>query len=86
MEGCRKIIFSDRATTFKYLNDTKGYRIAKLVDDTSILIDDKQKELNSKEYLGYDGLLNYTIDYDHIPYGDVYNYILDFEVENELAK
>ena len=40
IDGCRKVIFSDSATAFKYLNDTKGYRIAKLVDDISSLIEE----------------------------------------------
>ena len=84
--GCRKLIFSDAATSFKYLNDTKGYRVAKLVDDVSSLIDNEYQKVTSKEYNGYSGFLDYTEDYDHLSYGDVYNCILDFEVENEFAK
>ncbi len=86
IEGCRKIIFSDSATAFKYLNDNKGYRVAKLVNDISILIGDEYQKLNNKEYVGYSGFLDYAYDYDHLLYGDVYNYILDFEVENEFTK
>ena len=84
MDGCRKIIFSDTATSFKYLNDNFGYKVAKLVYDVGELIDDEQEELN-KQYIGYQGFLDYATDYDHLSYGDVYNYILDFEVENELV-
>ena len=86
IEGCRKVIFSDTATSFKYLNDNYGFRIAKLVNEVSELIEDEYQILDKKEYIGYSGLLDYAIDYDHISYGDVYNYILDFETENELAK
>ena len=85
IDGCRKIIFSDSATTFKYLNDTKGYRIAKLVDDINELIEDDREKISKNEYNGYAGFLDYATDYDHLSYGDVYNYILDFEVENELV-
>ncbi len=86
IEGCRKIIFSDSATAFKYLNDNKGYRVAKLVNDVSELVDDEYGKLNDKEYSGFNGFLEYANDYDKLSYGNVYNYILDFEVENELAK
>ena len=85
IDGCRKIIFSDSATTFKYLNDNKGYRIAKLVNDLSELVEDEYQKLYQNEYDGYSGFLNYAHDYDHLSYGDVYNYLLDFEVENSLS-
>ncbi len=84
--GCRKLIFTDAATSFKYLNDTKGYRVAKLVDDVSSLIDNEYQKVTSKDYSGYSGFLDYAQDYDHLSYGDVYNCILDFETENEFAK
>ena len=86
MEGCRQVIFSDSATAFKYLNDNMGYRVATLVNGVSELIEDEYEKLSKKEYIGYNGFLDYATDYDHLSYGDVYNYILDFEVENELAK
>ena len=86
MDGCRKIIFSDSATSFKYLNDNIGYRIAKLTYDVSLLIENEYNKLKIKNYEGYNGFLEYATDYDHLSYGDVYNYILDFQVENELAK
>lgn len=86
VDGCRKIIFSDAATSFKYLNDTRGYRIAKLVNDVSELVEDEYEKLSRTEYDGYSGFLNYAHDYDHLSYGEVYNYLLDFEVENSLAQ
>ena len=86
MEGCRKIIFSDSATAFKYLNDNMGFRVAKLVNDVRELTQDEYEKLDNKDYNGYRGFLDYALDYDHLSYGDVYNCILDFEVENELAK
>ena len=85
IDGCRKVIFSDSATSFKYLNDTRGYRVAKLVNDVSELIEEEHQELSKHDYNGYSGFLDYATDYDHLSYGDVYNYILDFEVENELV-
>ena len=84
IEGCRKIIFSDLATAFKYLNDNKGFRVAELVNNVSLLINDVYKELSTKEYSGYLGFLDYTVDYDHLLYGSVYDCILNFEAENEL--
>ena len=86
MDGCRKIMFLDSATSFKYLNDNMGYRVAKLVNDVEELIEDEYQSLNNKEYVGYNGFLDYAIDYDHLSYGDVYNCILDYEAASELAK
>ncbi len=85
MEGCRKIIFMDRATAFKYLNDNYGFRIAKLVNDVCDIINDENAFIEQKNYQGYKGFLDYVVDYDHIGYGDAYNYILDYEVESSLV-
>ena len=85
IKGCRKILFLDSASSYKYLNDNYGYRIAKLVLDVNELIEDEYEEISHKDYSGNDGILNYTEDYDHLLYGDVYNCILDFEVENSLV-
>ena len=85
-EECRKIIFSDNATSFKYLNDNKGFRVAELVVNVQELIDDEYQELTSKDYSGYIGFLDYTVDYDNLSYGSVYDCILNYEAENELAK
>ena len=85
MEGCRKVLFSDPATAFKYLNDEKGFRVAKLVNDVEDLIEEEYSKLSNKEYHGYEGFLDYAHDYDHLSYGDVYNYLLDYEVENSMV-
>ena len=85
INSCRKIIFMDSASSYKYLNDNYGYRVAKLVVDLDELMDDEYKQISSKEYPGNNGILDYTDDYDHLLYGDAMNCILDFEVENSLV-
>ena len=82
LNSCRKILFLDKASAFKYLNDNHGFRIAKLVNDVENLIEDEYNFIEKKDYDGYNGFLDYAEDYDNILYGDVYNYILDFEAEN----
>ena len=84
MDGCRKVLFNDPATSFKFLNDQKGFRVAKLVSDIEDLMEKEYSKLLTKDYIGYEGFLDYAHDYDHLLYGDVYNYILDYEVENSL--
>ncbi len=86
VDGCRTILFLDSATTFKYLCENVGFRVAKLVNNIEELIEDEYQKLDKKEYVGYSGFLDYILDYDHLSYGDVYNCLLDFETENELAK
>ena len=81
IDGRRSIIFYDRATSFKYLNDTKGFSVAKLVTDVEDLIEDEYQSLSKKEYIGYQGFLDYATDYDHLSYGDVYNCILEFKAK-----
>ena len=83
--GCRKIIFLDSASSYKYLNENYGYRVAKLVLDVDELIESEYQGIEEKEYYGNNGFLDYTDDYDNISYGDAYNCILDFEVENSLV-
>ena len=85
LHDARKIMFMDSASAFKYLNEKHGFRIAKLVLDIDDLIDNEYHDLEEKNYSGYNGFLDYTSDYDHILYGDVYNHILDFEVENMMT-
>ena len=84
MNGCRKIIFNDRATAFKYLNDEKGFRIAKLVSDIEEKIEEEYSKVSQKEYTGYKGFLDYAYEYDHLGYGEAYNCLLDYEVENVI--
>ncbi len=83
MDSCRKIIFMSYVDSFKYLCDNFGYRYAKLFYDVSIMTDKVYEKIN-KEYEGFNGLLEYTDDYDHLSYVDVYNYILDFKTSNSL--
>ncbi len=83
--GCRKIIFSDSATAFKYLNEEKGFRVASLFNTVENLIDEEYLKIQNKEYFGSDGFIDYVKDYDSLSYGDVYNYLLDYEVENHLV-
>lgn len=84
LNGCRKVLFSDQATSFKYLNDEKGFRVAKLFNDIEELMEDEYSKVSEKDYHGYEGFLDYTEEYDHLSYGDVYNCLLDYEVENSL--
>ena len=85
LDGSRKVLFSDRATSFKYLNDTKGFRVANLFSDIYDLMENEYSKLSEREYFGYEGFLDYAHDYDHLSYGDVYNCLLDYEVENSLT-
>ena len=45
-------------------------------------MDEEYKKIENKEYTGIQGLIEYTNDYDHLSYGEVYNCLLDFETEN----
>ena len=83
-DNARKILFMDRTSAFKYLNDNLGYRYANLFYDVSQLVDNNYQTLFQKNYQGFHGIINYAKDYDAILYGDVYNYLLDFEVKNNL--
>ena len=85
IKGCRKLIFLDSATSFKYLNDNYGYRIAKLLLDISESINNEYSLISLKEYPGNNGFIDYSVDYDNLLYGDAYNCLLDFETENSLV-
>ena len=84
LDNVRKILFMDKVSRFKYLNDNLGLRYAQLIEDVDSLIEKEYQSLN-KDYHGTDGFLDYVMMYDHLSYGDVYNYILDFEIENHLV-
>ena len=84
LDNLRYVLFNDRATAFKYLTETKGFRVAKLICDVEDLVDVEYSKLSNKDYIGYEGFLDYAQDYDHLSYGDVYNYLLDYEVENSI--
>ena len=76
LETMRKILFMDKPTAFLYLNKQLGF--------ITNIVDEKNKNIKNKDYQGFEGFLNYADDYDEITYGDAYNYLLDFEVENKL--
>lgn len=80
----RQVLFMDKSSAFKYLNDNLGYRYASLFYDVSRLIDENYQVLFQKNYQGFHGIIDYAKDYDGILYGDVYNYLLDFSVNNTL--
>lgn len=82
---CRKIMFMDMPTAFKYLNDNLGYRYAEFYYQLTKLVDDVFDKVNKKSYDEPGGLLKYANDYDHLLYGDVYNYLLDFSINNSLS-
>jgi len=80
----RKILFMDKTSAFKYLNDNLGYRYATLFYDVSNLIDENYQSLFQKKYQGFHGIIDYARDYDALLYGNVYNYLLDFSVKNPV--
>lgn len=82
--NCRKILFMDRVSRFKYLSENLGYRYANLVSDVEKLIEKEYSKLNEKNINKLEEFIDYTDKYDHLSYGDVYNYLLDFMVENKI--
>lgn len=81
----RQVLFMDKTSAFKYLNDNLGYRYASLFHDVGNLVDENYQVLFEKNYQGFHGIIDYAKDYDGILYGDVYNYLLDFSVNNQLS-
>ena len=79
----RKILFMDAATCFKYVCDNIGYSYAVFLNELFVFVDDEYRKINF-DYNGIKGLIEYTNNYDNISYGDIYNYILDFEVEKSM--
>jgi len=79
----KKILFLDKTSAYKLLNDELGYRYAELFYQVSTLIDENYRILFKKSYNGFQGIINYAKDYDNILYGDVYNYLLDFTIKNK---
>ena len=80
---CRNILFMDKPSAFRYLCEYKGYRYARLYNDISDFIDTKFKKIKKNDYQGFEGIITYAKDYDSISYGDIYNHLLDFEVDNQ---
>ena len=84
-DGMRKMLFMDMPTCFKYICDNYGFSYARMVNDVFKLVNDEYvKTIKNKSYIDINGLIEYTTLYDNLSYGDVYNYILDFEVEKSL--
>ena len=81
-EDCfQRILFMDKISSFKYLSEHKGFSYANLVYDISNTM---RNLVSDNNYYGVDGIINYARDYDSLAYGDVYNELLDFKVENSL--
>ena len=83
-ETLRRIMFMDKVSTFKYLNENYGFRYSIFFDEISCMLDEKYHELEEKCYQGFEGFLNYTEDYDNIIYSDAYNCLLDFKAQNGI--
>ena len=84
IEGLRRILFMDRVSAFKYLNENYGFRYANFVEDMSKLLKEQYQKVEEKDYSGFEGFLNYTEDYDSIMYTDAYNCLLDFKARNGI--
>ena len=82
----KKILFMDKTTRFRFLSENIGYRYAILVDNVDKLIEEEYGKLNKKGYAGLNGFLEYADMYDHLSYVDAYNYILDFQIDNNMVK
>lgn len=78
----RKIMFMDMPSAFKYLNDYLGYRYADYYYQISKLVDNEYGKIKLDKYTGNNGLTSYARDYDQLLYGDAYNYLLDFNINN----
>jgi len=83
IDNCRKIMFMSYIDAFKYICDNFGYRYAVFFNNICEMTNKEYSKIN-KEYIGFDGFLNYTNDYDHLSYLDIYNYILDFKASSSL--
>ena len=84
-DGMRKMLFMDMSTCFMYIVDNYGFKYAKMVNDIFNLVSNEyNKKIKDKEYIDVNGIIEYTNDYDHLSYGDVYNYLLDFEVSESI--
>lgn len=81
---CRKLIFLDEVSSFKYLNDNFGYRYAKLVFDISKMISEKYSVIKEKPISNLEDILNFADDYDHLSYVDEFDYLLDFEASRQI--
>ena len=80
----RSILFMDKVSRFKYLNDNYGLRYAEFIENISDMIDKEFKSLD-KDVSSYDGFLDYVSIYDKLSYIDAYDCILDFKAQNSLT-
>lgn len=81
-DNCLRIMFMDMPSSFKYLNDHLGYRYADFYYQISLMVNYQYKKLRIDKYTSKDGLIKYATDYDNLLYGDAYNYLLDFSINN----
>lgn len=79
-----KIMFMDMPSAFKYINDHLGYRYADFYYKISSYVNKEYAKLHLDKYTKKDGLVNYARDYDHLLYGNAYNYLLDFNISNKM--
>ena len=70
-------------TAYKYLNETMGYHYADFYYGILSIVDQEYKKIDLCNYNSDNGLLRYAHDYDHLLYGNAYNYLLDFNVNNK---
>ena len=84
-DGMRKMLFMDMPTCFNHIALNYGFRYAIMVNDIFNMVNDEySKCIKDKEYIDVNGIIEYTNDYDHLSYGEVYNYLLDFEVSESI--
>ena len=81
-DNCLRIMFMDMPSSFKYLNDNLGYRYADFYYQITMLVDHQYQKIQLDKYTTRDGLIKYANDYDKLLYGDAYNYLLDFSINN----
>lgn len=84
LEETRKMIFKSEIDTYKYLIDKFGYRYANLFYNACLLTNKEYDKIKDNNYEGINGLFDYVNNYDNLSYGEVYNYLLDFEIENNI--
>jgi len=79
-----KIMFMDMPTAFKYLNDNLGYRYADFYYQITTLVQYEYQKIKLDRYTNSNGLVNYAHDYDKLLYGNAYDYLLDFNINNNI--
>lgn len=82
-DAIRHILFMDKVSRFKYLNDNYGLRYAQFIESVADMIDKEYTSLKS-DCQDFDAFLDYVQHYDNLSYIDAYDYILDFKAQNNL--